>query len=208
MLSNGTRLNSLLYADDLIILWRSKLGLLNCLNVLSSSCNSWMLRINPEKTKIMVFQRCTRKCEHNFRIGNEVIDVVQNYTYSGTRTKSFGNFTLLLEHLRQKALHALFSLGRHTDLNGLKPSLACKIFYTSFNLQQWSSGYFCYTDFKSWDNSAIEKTHLQFCKRYLQVHNKASNIACRAELGKFPMIIDINKKILNYLGYLIGKDKD
>ena len=52
------------------------------------------------------------------------------------------------------------------------------------------------------------KTHLQFCERYLQVHNKASNIACRAELGKFPMIIDINKKILNYLDYLIGKDED
>ena len=58
------------------------------------------------------------------------------------------------------------------------------------------------------NNSAIEKTHLQFCNRYLQVHNKASNIACRAELGKFPMIIDINKKILNYLDYLRGKDGD
>ena len=33
-------------------------------------------------------------------------------------------------------------------------------------------------------------------------------IACRAELGKFPMIIDINKKILNYLDYLRGKDED
>ena len=55
-------------------------------------------------------------------------------------------------------------------------------------------GAFVKSDFKSWDSSAIEKTHLQFCKRYLQVHNKASNIACRAELGKFPMIIDINKR--------------
>ena len=64
------------------------------------------------------------------------------------------------------------------------------------------------SDFKSWDSSATEKTHLQFCKRYLQVHNKASNTACRAELGKFPMIIDMNKKILNYLYYLIGKDED
>ena len=49
---------------------------------------------------------------------------------------------------------------------------------------------------------------MQFCKRYLQVHNKAFNIACRAELGKFPMINEINKKILNYLDYLIGKDED
>ena len=69
-------------------------------------------------------------------------------------------------------------------------------------------GAFVKSYFKSWDSSAIEKTHLQFCKGYLQVHNKASNIACRAELGKLPQIIDINKKILNYLGYLIGKDED
>ena len=36
---------------------------------------------------------------------------------------------------------------------------------------------------------------------------KASNIACRAELGKFPLIIDINKKILNYLNYLREKEE-
>ena len=147
-----------------------------------------------------------------FRIGNEVIDVVQNYTYLGTRITSSGNFTLSLEHLRQKALHALFGLRRHTDLNGLKPSLACKIFDSmispilTYNSEVW--GAFVKSDFKSWDSSAIEKIHLQFCIRYLQVHNKASNIACRADLGKFPMIIDINKKILNYLDYLIGKDED
>ena len=55
-------------------------------------------------------------------------------------------------------------------------------------------------------NSPIEKAHLQFCKRYLEVHNKASNMSSRAELGKYPMIIDINKKILNYLSYLQDKD--
>ena len=43
------------------------------------------------------------------------------------------------------------------------------------------------------------ETHLQFCKRYLEVNNKASNIACRAELGRFPLNITINKKILKYI---------
>ena len=76
----------------------------------------------------------------------------------------------------------------------------------TYNSEVW--GAFVKSDFKSLDSSAIEKIHLQFCKRYLQVHNKASNIASRAELGKFPMIIDINKKILNYIDYLIGKDED
>ena len=35
-------------------------------------------------------------------------------------------------------------------------------------------------DFKKWDSSPIEKLHLKFCKRYLEVNNKASNKACRA----------------------------
>ena len=42
VLPNGEKLNSLLYADDLIILSRSKTGLQNCLNTLSSYCNSWI----------------------------------------------------------------------------------------------------------------------------------------------------------------------
>ena len=29
---------------------------------------------------------------------------------------------------------------------------------------------------------------------YLELHNKASNMASRAELGKYPMIISINKR--------------
>ena len=57
MLPNGTKLNSLFYAEDLIKLSRSKLGLQNCLNKLSSYCNSWMLKINLKNTKIMVFQK-------------------------------------------------------------------------------------------------------------------------------------------------------
>ena len=67
---------------------------------------------------------------------------------------------------------------------------------STYNSEVW--GPFVKSDFKSWDSSAIEKTYLQLCKRYSEVHNKTFNIACRAELGKFPLIIDINKKILNY----------
>jgi len=44
VLPNGTKLNSLLYTDDLIILSRSKTGLQNCLNTLSSYCKTWMLK--------------------------------------------------------------------------------------------------------------------------------------------------------------------
>ena len=99
VLPNGTKLNSLLYADDLVILSRSKTGLQTCLNRLSSYCNSWMLSINPKKTKVMILQKRAKKCtESSFHIDNEIIEIVQNYTYLSTLISSTG----------KKALHALF----------------------------------------------------------------------------------------------------
>ena len=54
-----------------------------------------MLKINPNKTKITVFQKGTKKCDYVFHIGNEMIDIVKDYTYSiGIRISSSENFTL------------------------------------------------------------------------------------------------------------------
>ena len=176
---NGTKLNSLIYADDLVILSRSKTGLQTCLIRLSSYCNSWMLSINPKKTKVMIFQKRAKKCtESSFHIDNEIIEIVQNYTYLGTLISSTGNFSMPLGKLKEKALHALFSLRKHTNISKLSPVLANKIFnmmispILTYNSKIW--GVYVKPDFKSCDSSQIEKTHLQFCKRYLEVSNKGS----------------------------------
>ena len=76
----------------------------------------------------------------------------------------------------------------------------------TYNSEIW--GVYAKPDFKTWDDSQIEKAHLQFCKGYLQVNNKASNIACRAELGCFPLNITINQKILTYILYIQSKDEE
>ena len=74
ILPNGTKLNSLLYADDLIIISRSKIGLQNCLNTLSSFCNSWMLDINSKKTEVMIFQkRAQQNCNLELQVKKPLI---------------------------------------------------------------------------------------------------------------------------------------
>jgi hypothetical protein len=42
-----------------------------------------------------------------------------------------------------------------------------------------------------WGNLPVEKVHLKFCKLYLGVGRKTSNIASRSELGKYPLIINV-----------------
>ena len=39
------------------------------------------------------------------------------------------------------------------------------------------------------------------------MNNKASNITCRADLGRYPLIFDINKRILKYISYLQNKEQ-
>ena len=47
----------------------------------------------------MVFQKRAKKCsEQTFYIGNQAIDVVQDYTYLGTKISSSGNFKISLDH--------------------------------------------------------------------------------------------------------------
>ena len=181
VLPNGAKLNSLLYADDLVILSRSKIRLQNCLITLSSYCSTWMLSINQKKNKVMIFQKRAEKLiQSNFHINNGPVEVVQNYTYLGTLTSSTGNFSLAprenegtfhflllaLDKLKEKALHALFSLRKHTNFSKLPPDLANKIFdamispILTCNSEVW--GAYAKSDLKSRDSSQIEKTHLQF----------------------------------------------
>ena len=109
-------------------------------------------------------------------------------------------------------MHAFSSIRKYSTLNRLRPNTASQIFDTmifpilSYNSEIW--GMYTKQDFKTWDRSPIEKNHLKFCKRYLEVNNKASNIACRAELGRLPLIIPINQRIMKYLVYLNKKDND
>ena len=76
MLPNGTEINSLIYADDLVILSRSKSGLQNCLDQLHEWCENWLLQINTKKTKIMIFQKhnSSQPTKIQFHIGDKKID--------------------------------------------------------------------------------------------------------------------------------------
>ena len=62
--------------------------------------------------------------------------------------------------------------------------------------------------FQNLEKSPIEKVHLRFCNYYLGVNGKATNIACRAELGRFPLKLLIDLRILKYFIRLTDLPKD
>ena len=139
----SSKWDTLLYADDLVILWRSKTGLQNCLNSLSLNCDKCKLKINPKKTKIMIFQKRPKKSiDIKFNIGSESIEIVQEYTYLGTRLTPTGNFTLALEHLKEKALHAFSSIRKQKiarDFHPISSSIAPTLSIFLMFISVWGS---------------------------------------------------------------------
>jgi hypothetical protein len=113
-----------------------------------------------------------------------------------------GKFKLAQQQLSEKALHALNKIRKNLDFHKLSPKTATKIFESIitpillYNSEVW--GAYEKNDINKWDNSDTEKVHLRFCKLYLGDNRKASNIACRSELEKYPLLITIKKNIINY----------
>ena len=206
LLSNNTKLNCLLYADDLVLLSSSPQGLQNCLNQLNSWCERWLMQINLKKTKVMIFQKSNKKQQRpDFFIGDKTIQITQEYHYLGLNLSSNGLFTQAIKTLTAKGIQTLFSIKKKINFSNLKPKLAIKIFDSIispillYNSEVWG-GYTCTNkDFHKWNQTPTEKAHLKFCKLYLGLHRKATNIACRGELGKFPLLINIHKRLFKYL---------
>ena len=130
ILPNATKLSCLMYADDLVILSRSKFGLQRCLHQFNGWCNKWMMQINLKKTKIMIFQKITRKnsAQQNFFLVDNYVCITKAYCYPGNKLTSNGKFTIALQQLAEKALHALQSIRNQLDFHLVYPKLAIKIF--------------------------------------------------------------------------------
>jgi hypothetical protein len=127
--------------------------------------------------------------------------------YLGLSLSPNGKFTLAVkQRLADKAHRAMNSTRKKLDICKLPPNLAVKIFDSIispillYNSEVW--GAFANHDLNKWDQSPTEKIHSKFCKIYLGVNRKATNIASRGEMGKFPLLIAILKRLMKYIVHI------
>ena len=89
------------------------------LDRLSKYCQDWLLKINPTKTKVIVFQKKSRKStmdKHNFMVSKEHVEIVNNYTYLGVKFSANGNFTNHKENFTAKTERSFFAARRYLDV--------------------------------------------------------------------------------------------
>lgn len=196
-----TKLNCLLYADDLLLLSETEEGLQTCIDSLQNYCQTWKLQLNTDKTKIMIFSNKKVKYPKFLFNGNE-IEIVDEYKYLGILLTYNGNLKHAANYLYNKSLKAIFALkSKILDYKAITPKLQMKLFDTlirpilTYGSEVWISD-FKIND-KTEDKLQFEKIHNRFCKYTLGVHKKASNFASKLELGR--------ESIINYITALTIK---
>ena len=178
------KISCLMFADDAVLISESAEGLQHALDKIKEFSDKWLLNINTEKTKVMIFNKSGKLLKDKFTLGNVHLQNVNSYTYLGLMFVPNGSFNQAIETLCRKASTAMFKLRRSlSKLNIIRAK------HQVFNVR--------IDNYELFDKHCFEKLELKFCKAILGVHKKASNVAVRGELGRYPTLICILKQVLN-----------
>lgn len=184
----------LLYADDTILLAESPAHLQSQLNQFSDYCERWKLKVNVDKTKIMIFgKRFNIKSDGlKFEYQGKTLEIVQHFKYLGVYYSSNGSFVYNVKQQYDKATKAMFGILSKCKCHNLSHECQLDLFdkmlqpILLYGCEVWGFS----------NLSLIEKLHLKFCKYILKVHSKTPNCMVYGELGRYPLAINVKARII------------
>ncbi|MEW8152903.1 MAG: reverse transcriptase family protein, partial [Candidatus Thiodiazotropha endolucinida] len=100
----------LLYADDTVILANNESDLQFSLDRFNAYCQTWKLKVNIDKTKIIIFG-ARKTNSYNFSLGDNYIEITDKYKYLGvyfSQSRSFLNARKHIVEQSKKAMYLLF----------------------------------------------------------------------------------------------------
>ena len=189
----------LLYADDTVIMSESKEDMQNQLNVFNDFCKKWKLKVNAEKSKVLVFSNGRLTANLKFTYNNRDLEIVPNFSYLGITFSKSGSFNAAKKDLVNKSTKAMYEVLKKGRLHNLSIQCQLDIFDKTvkpillYGCETWGFG----------KNDIIERVHLKFCKLLLHVKTSTPNFMVYGELGRYPIDIDIKVRMISYWTKLI-----
>jgi hypothetical protein len=111
------KLFTILYADDAVLSAESVAELHSDLNYFYEYCEKWNLKVNINKSKVMVFSKGRLP---NFKMNNMELEIVSEFIYLGTmfqRTGFLKKNKINLAEKASKAMYDILSKGRVHNLS-------------------------------------------------------------------------------------------
>ena len=192
-LDKDTKINSIIWADDILLLSENETGLKDFLKVLTEYCERNKLTVNVEKTKCMIFNKTGRLIHRDFFVGDNKIENVREYKYLGLLFTPSGEMKLPLDDLRSRAWKAYWSLkSKLGSFFRTHVTETLKLFDTLVRpILTYSSDFWgC---LKLPNNNPVENVHTMFCKHILGVNKQTTNYGVLLELGRTPLLVFAKK---------------
>ena len=95
-----------------------------------------MMSVNTKKTKVVIFQKKTRKStlqKYSFFLNDSQIDIVQDYTYLGSTISSNGSFSNSKLKSVDKTRRSIFATKRFLDFSNLPIRICNRLFDALFS---------------------------------------------------------------------------
>ena len=108
----GDPMGCIIWADDILLLSKSELGLSNMLRTLKTYTEKNGMSINMDKTKIMIFNKNGRHIRKTFTYGENKIESTRQYKYLGLLITPSGEINSGLKDLKDRALKAFMKIKK------------------------------------------------------------------------------------------------
>ena len=180
---NEVTITALMYADDILLCSETQDGLIKQIGIVNQYCDDNGLKINYNKTKIMVKNVNTKYSHVNIKHGSSVtaIEIVQEYKYLGMFiANSDRKYIELLENKGKKSSYTTAkTLREFGHVNG-------KILKDTFEILTLSQMRYC-GEFLFYKNlKDLNRIQLQFYKRFCYLKSSTANYCIIGEFGIKP----------------------
>lgn len=184
----------LLYADDAVLLAETETDLQSALTANADYSKKWNLKINVDKTKIMVFSKGKITKVRQFAINGQTVEKVDSFRYLGIVFNYNGSFQKAIKHNVGKASNALYKLLNLTAKLDLKVQTTLNLFDKTivpillYGCEVWG--------YENLDQ--IEIFHRKFLRRILGISKNAPNCMTYGELGRYKLDKQVWKRMISF----------
>ena len=207
----------LLWADDLILLSLNTQDAQNQVNKLHNYCQNWGLEVNSSKTKLMIFNNRHNQ-QVSLKLGQEVIQQVDNYCYLGLNISSTGDFSKAASNdLTIKATRAMYGLRGTIMKDQLSFNSTLSLFNSLvkpialYGAPIWSPqlpdaktttkniGSNDPNLIRKLSSSKLNRLHLSYLKWAMGVSRKTTNATVYGDTGTRPLSLEALEITIKYL---------
>ena len=194
--SQGEKLSCIMWADDLLLLSKSQIGLQNMLNKLKIYTENNGLSVNIDKTKVMIFNKTGRHMRRSFKLGELRLETTRQYKYLGFMITPSGEINTGLRDLKDRAQRAFMKMKTKLgEMFQKHPLITLKLYESLIKpILLYASDF--WGILKLPKNNPIETLHHTFCKHLLGVQKQTTNVGVLLELGQIPLRLYAKKNAI------------